>query len=157
MSFSKENYVARIANASPIQLIIINFEIIIDYINESKKYIKTKDKNFDFNIKKARQFLLELRSSLNMEYEISYNLMSIYNFLDSQLAKYLFNENIEIANSCIEILNIILESFKEIENQEENKDALMQNTHQIFAGLTYNKNGDLEEFIDTDTNRGFKA
>ena len=157
MSFSKENYVARIANASPLQLIIINFEIIIDYINASKKYIKTKDKNFDFNIQKARQFLLELRSSLNMEYEISFNLMAIYNFIDSQLAKYLFNENIEIADDCIKILNTILEGFKGIEEQEENKDSLMENTHQIFAGLTYNKNGTLEEFIDTDTNRGFKA
>lgn len=157
MSFSKEDYVARIATASPLQLIIINFEIIIDYINKSKKYIKTKDKNFDFNIQKARQFLLELRSSLNMEYEISFNLLAIYNFVDSQLAKYLFNENIEIANDCIKILNNLLEGFKAIEEQEENKSSLMENTHQIFAGLTYNKNGNLEEFIDTDTNRGFKA
>ncbi|MDE6181733.1 MAG: flagellar protein FliS, partial [Eubacteriales bacterium] len=80
MSFSKEDYVAKISSASPLQLVIINFEIIIDYINESKKYINTKDKNFDFNVKKSRQFLMELRSSLNMEYEISENLMSIYNF-----------------------------------------------------------------------------
>lgn len=157
MSFSKEDYVARIANASPLQLVIINFEIVIDYINESKNYIKIKDKNFDFNIQKARQFLLELRSSLNMEYEISFNLMSIYNFIDSQLAKYLFNENIEIADSCIKILNNILDGFKQIEGQEENKNSLMENTHQIFAGLTYNKNGNLEEFVDIDTNRGFKA
>ena len=157
MSFSKEDYVARIANASPLQLVIINFEIVIDYINESKNYIKTKDKNFDFNIQKARQFLLELRSSLNMEYEISFNLMSIYNFIDSQLAKYLFNENIEIADNCIKILNTVLDGFKQIEGQEENKNSLMENTHQIFAGLTYNKNGNLEEFVDIDTNRGFKA
>lgn len=157
MSFSKEDYVAKIANATPLQLVIINFEIIIDYINESKLYINTKEKNFDFNIQKARQFLLELRSSLNMEYELSANLMSIYNFVDAQLAKYLFNENIEIADDCIKILNNILDGFKQIKNEENEKQALMQNTQQIFAGLTYDKNGNLDEFIDTDLNRGFKA
>ncbi|MDE6357443.1 MAG: flagellar protein FliS [Eubacteriales bacterium] len=157
MSFSKKDYVAKISNASPLQLIIINFEIIIDYINESKQYIGTKNKNFDFNVKKSRQFLSELRYSLNMEYEISANLMSLYNFIDSQLAHYLFNEKIEIANHCINILNNILEGFKDIENKEEDKSSLMENTQQIFAGLTYDKKGNLEEFIDTDTNRGFKA
>lgn len=157
MSFSKKDYVAKISNASPLQLIIINFEIIIDYINESKQYIGTKNKNFDFNVKKSRQFLSELRYSLNMEYEISANLMSVYNFIDSQLAHYLFNEKIEIANHCINILNNILEGFKDIENKEEDKSSLMENTQQIFAGLTYDKKGNLEEFIDTDTNRGFKA
>ena len=128
MSFSKEDYVAKISNASPLQLIIINFEIIIYYINESKQYIGTKNKNFDFNVKKSRQFLSELRYSLNMEYEISANLMSIYNFIDSQLAHYLFNEKIEIANNCINILNNILEGFKGIENKEEDKSSLMENT-----------------------------
>lgn len=157
MSFSKKDYVAKISNASPLQLVIINFEIIIDYINESKQYIGTKNKNFDFNVKKSRQFLSELRYSLNMEYEISANLMSVYNFVDSQLAHYLFNEKIEIANHCINILNNILEGFKSIENKEEDKSSLMENTQQIFAGLTYDKKGNLEEFINIDTNRGFKA
>lgn len=157
MSFSKEDFVAKITNASPLELIIINFEIIISYVNESKNYIETKNKKFDFNVQKARQFLLELRSSLNMNVEISYELMSLYNFVDSQLAKYLFNENIKIADDCINILNNILAGFKQIENKHLDNQSLMENTQQIFAGLTYNKNGALEEFVDTDNNRGFKA
>lgn len=157
MCFSKEDYVAKISNASPLQLVIINFEIIMDYINESKKYIGTKNKNFDFNIRKARQFLMELRCSLNMNYEISANLMSVYNFVDASLAKYLFNENVKLADDCINILNNILGGFKGIEDTEKDKTSLMQNTHQIYAGLTYDKKGNLEEFIDTKSNRGFKA
>lgn len=157
MGFNKEDYVARISTASRLQLVIINFEIIIDYINESKNYIGTKSKEFDFNITKARQFLMQLICNLNMEYNLSYDLKNIYNFIDYELAKYLFNEKVEIANDCINILSEILNSFKYIEKNEKDKSPIMKTPTKIFAGLTYDKNGKLDEFVNTDINRGFKA
>lgn len=157
MKINKSDYVARISTASHLQLVIISFEIIIDYINNSKIYINTNNKNFDFNIRKARQFLADLKLSLNTDYEISNNLILIYNFLDQSLISYLFNEDIEIADDCIKILKNLLEGFSGIEDLEEDKSSIMENTHQIYAGLTYNKKGGLEEFIDNGENRGFKA
>ena len=70
MGINKQDYVAKIANASPLKLVVINFEIILDYLKESENTINN-EKEFDFNILKARQFLSELRASLDMQYEIS--------------------------------------------------------------------------------------
>lgn len=157
MSISKEEYVSRIASASPLRLVIINYEIILNYLEESKKYIDTTDIKFDFNIRKARQFLAELRSSLNKKYEISLYLLSLYNYIDKQLAMFLFNKNISYLEEVINILNNLLEGFNGIEDFEEDKSPIMENTQSIYAGLTYDKNGKLEEFVYTSKNRGFKA
>lgn len=156
MGINKQDYVAKIANASPLKLVIINFEIILDYLEQSKISIN-KDKEFAFNILKARQFLLQLRYSLNMKYEISKYLLTMYNYVDRQLAKFLFNKNLEELEEATKILKTIMSGFEGIKDQEKDKKAIMENTDTIYAGLTYGKNGKLEEFVDVKHNKGFKA
>lgn len=156
MNIDKNLYVNKITTATPIKLVIINYEIIIDYLNCALFYLNNNDnKNFEFNAKKARQFLSELRASLNMNYEISHFLMKIYNFLDKEIAFLIINKNKKHIYSCTKILKNLLAAWVNIE--DDNKDVVMENTEQIFAGLTYNKNGKLDEFINPDTKRGFMA
>nr|WP_317357390.1 flagellar protein FliS [uncultured Tyzzerella sp.] len=156
MAINKQDYVAKIATASPLKLVIINFEIIFDYIEESKKNINN-EKDFDFNIFKARQFLSELRGSLNMKYEISLQLLNMYNYVDKQLAIFLFSKKLEDLEAGTKVLKTIMSAFEEIEEQEKDKTAIMENTDAIYAGLTYGKNGQLQEFVDIRHNKGFKA
>lgn len=156
MKLSKEDYVARIASATPLQLVIINYEIILDYLDTAEKNIND-EKVFDFNLIKARDFLLELRTSLNMTYNISRNLMSLYNYVDQQLSYYKVNKNQEHLTECKKVLDELLEGWKAIEKDEKDKTPLMQNTEHLYAGLTYGKNGKLSEYVDTDSKRGFKA
>lgn len=158
MRLSTEDYVARIANASQLQLVIINYEIIIDYIKAAEKSAEENNKeDFNLAVEKSRAFLSELRNSLNMKYEISRNLMSLYNYVDRQLAYYTFNKKTKYSQECIKILSELLEGWKEIENNEEDKSPLMQNTQQLYAGLTYGRGGKLQEYVDVDNKRGFKA
>lgn len=159
MKVSTQDYVARISVASPLQLVIINYEIIIDYLNCSKHYINDKNaKNeFIFNINKARDFLGELRASLNMQYEISYYLMSLYNYVDKILAFSLFNKNLNYIDKAIFILEKLLNSWVKIQSDEEDKTPVMENVEHIFSGMTYNKNGTLNEYVDTNSERGFKV
>ncbi|WP_317366845.1 flagellar protein FliS [uncultured Tyzzerella sp.] len=156
MGINKQDYVAKIANASPLKLVIINFEIIFDYIEESKKNIDN-EKEFDFNILKARQFLSELRGSLDMQYEISSYLLTMYNYVDRQLAKFLFSKKIEDLKSGEDVLKTIMSGFEGIEENEKDKSSIMENTDTIYAGLTYGKDGRLQEFVDIKENKGFKA
>ena len=156
MGLNKQDYVAKIATASPLKLVIINFEIILDYLEESKKNIDNQ-KEFDFNILKARQFLGELRGSLNMKYEISTQLLTMYNYVDRQLAIFLFSKKLEDLEAGTKVLKTIMSGFEEIEEKEKDKNSIMQNTESIYAGLTYGRNGQLQEFVDTKHNRGFKA
>lgn len=156
MGINKQDYVAKIANASPLRLVIINFEIIFDYLEQSKQNIDN-EKEFDFNILKSRQFLSELRGSLDMQYEISSYLLTMYNYVDRQLAKFLFSKKIEDLEAGTKVLKTIMSAFEEIEHQEKDKSSIMENTDTIYAGLTYGKNGQLQEFVDIKHNKGFKA
>lgn len=156
MGINKKDYVAKIANASPLKLVIINFEIILDYLEESIKVINN-EKEFDFNILKARQFLSELRASIDMQYEISSYLLTLYNYADMKIARFLFSKNIDDLEPALKVLKNIMSGFEEIESKEEDKTAIMENTDSIYAGLTYGKDGKLNEFIDTNYNKGFKA
>ncbi len=154
MGIDKQKYVAKISKASPLNLVIINFEIILDYLEESRKNIDN-NKMFEFNILKARQFLLELRCSLDMQYEISSQLLTMYIYADKQIANFLFNKDLKYLDDAINVLKNIMSGFEQID--EEDKTSIMENTESIYTGLTYGKNGKLNEFVDIDHNKGFKA
>ncbi len=150
----KQSYVARISKASPLELVIINFELILEYLRESKESLGD-EKAFNMNIINARKFLTELRNSLNMKYEISYELMSLYNYVDKRISDFLFSEKLEDYDETVRILKTVMDGFLNIE--EEDKSPVMTNTDSIYAGLTYGKDGRLQEFVDIKTNKGFKA
>ena len=147
MSINKEEYVEKIATASPLRLVIINFEILFDYLEESKKTIND-DKSFDFNIFKARQFFFFFICSLDMQYEISSYLLTLYNYADRKIAKFLFSKNLKDLEDATNVLKNIMSGFEQIEDKEKDKTPIMENTDTIYAGLTYGKDGQLQEFID---------
>jgi flagellar protein FliS len=149
-----DEYVLRITNATPLQLVIINFEIIEDYINEAKT-VRDDEKKFSFNVQKAREFLREMKLSLNMEYEISRTFRSLYNYVDTLLAKFLFNKSDDTSNEALKILSELRGAWQEV--KEEDAKPVMENVQQLYAGLTYGRHGELNEYVDTGSNRGFKA
>lgn len=156
MAIDKQKYVTKVSSASPLKLVVINFEIIFDYLEESEKTIYN-EKEFQFNILKARQFLTELRVSLDMQYEISSYLLTLYIYVDRQLAKFLFSKDLNHLNDAKNILKTIMTGFEAIEDEEKDKSSLMENTETVYAGLTYGRDGKLEEFVDIKHNRGYKA
>lgn len=156
MRISTQDYVARIANANQIQLVLINYEIILDYLNAAKNSLDNKE-DMDFDLRKARQFLNELRLSLDMQYTISRYLMNLYIYVDGELAYCQFDYKISHIDEAVKVLSSLLESWREVEKNEKDKTPLMENTQQLYAGLTYSKDGSLNEYMDSDVNRGFKA
>lgn len=156
MRISPKDYVARIANASQLQLVIINYEIILDYLIAAKNSLDNKI-DFDFDLEKSRQFLNELRVSLDMQYTLSKYLLSLYIYIDQQIAYCQFNYDVKHIDEAVKILNTLLDSWKKIEIDENDKTPIMENTEQLYAGLTYGKDGNLNEYVDIKANRGFKA
>jgi len=151
-----EDYVAKIANATPLQLVIITYELILKYLDDAAECIDD-EKKFEFNLKKSRAFLDDLKNSLDMSYDISKNLMSLYNYVSQQISYYMFNKKTEYADEVKKVIAELLDGWKAIESEEQDKTPLMENTQQLYAGLTYNKSGKLSEYVETDTKRGFKA
>jgi flagellar protein FliS len=160
---NKNDYIARISNADPLQLIIINYDLILDYISLAKE-AKDCDVARE-NVSKAENCLRELAVTLNMDYTISKELIRIYIYINGLLVNSKIKLNTlkkEAANfyliEAAILLNDLLKGWRELETQGHvalGKRAY-DNPQQLYAGLTY-KNGKLTEFIDEDSKRGYKA
>ena len=156
MKLSKEDYVARISVASPLQLLIINYEIAIDFIDEAASKFNVDESLYELNIKNAQSAIIELISALDMNYELSKTLFQIYTFANKLLMTSLFSKSPEQLDVVKKMLSDLLLSWIEIQQTEESDPSLMQNSQKIYAGLTY-KHGKLEEFIDEDTSKGYSV
>lgn len=147
-----DDYKLRIINASALELTIITFELLIK--NMENAIINFEDNSeFEFDLKKSKKFLRELILALNMKEKISHELFDLYNYVNKILILQSFNKNKEELTSAIEIITNIKEGFDGIKDLSGT--PLMENTDNVYAGLTY-KNGQLSEYVNP-TNKGFKA
>ena len=157
------DYTARIINANPLELVIITYELIDGHLKSALG--KNELEAMKHDILKARQFLSELVASLDIEYDISKELMSIYIYANKLLVESELKislEKLEQAkekiSEAVEILDKLGEGWRTIKRtaDPDESDKPMKNTQHLYAGLTY-KDGKLTEFVDDDGNRGFKA
>lgn len=72
--------------ASPEELVMMLYNGIIRFVNEAKQAIDDKNIERAHNsITRAQDIVLELMSTLDMQYDISKNLYSIYEYLSRRL------------------------------------------------------------------------
>ena len=157
------DYTARIINADPLELVIITYELIDGYLGSAINENDPED--MKYYILKARQFLSELVASLDVEYDISKDLMSIYIYanklmVESELKINMgrFDEAKEKLAETAEIMDKMGEAWRTIRSTtcQDDENKSMKNAEQLYAGLTY-RDGKLTEFVDVDSNRGYRA
>lgn len=153
---SKYNdYITRITEANKYELNIITFELCINYINDAIEFIESDENAFSRNVETALSFLREIMVSLDLSYEISYELLEIYLYVNKLLIEGNIKKNKQNLLDAVYMLTNIKDGFLMIENTDDEK--VMKNTSKVFAGLTYGRDGSLSEYIDNSPNRGFKA
>ena len=88
----------RISQSNKTQIVVVTFEIIINYIDSALEAMhKDKTDDFVFNVKKARQFVNQLSTSLDFRYGIAVELMNLYLFANDCLLKSeLRKQNVEL-------------------------------------------------------------
>lgn len=147
-------YANRVACASRSELIVIMYEVTKNYILSAEEALKNGDEaSFKNNLKKAKQFINELNTSLNMEYKISYDLMSLYMFMNRTLVNAIFKKDDRDLMSVVDMLDKLREAFTVVSSQDTSG-PVMQNVQTVYAGLTYSK-GNLNETYDLQNNRGY--
>ncbi len=155
-----ENQTARIANATPVQLIEITYDLIVDYIQQAKDALQQNKENiFKARVEKAQQLLMNLAESLDMSYEISYEIMPLYLYVNKLLIHSTIQKKNEPLEQSEKILNNLLVAWREVAKQKSNdQNPVLENTQQIYAGLTYGK-GTLNETVLDPNNkkRGIQA
>lgn len=151
----KKEFQRKITQANKTQLVVIIYEMILIYIDDAlEAYQKLDKKVFAFNLNMARKCIWELRGNLDFEYSLSKNLYSIYNFMDREFAKDIFgckNDNLLEIRLMISKLH---DSYEKLSKEDTSK-PLMENSEEVYAGITYGRGTLNETSSFKNMNRGF--
>lgn len=140
-----KDFSVRIAQASKTQLVVITYEIITKYLEEAEKCYDEGDMDkFKFNIKKAKQFVNELQSNLDFNYRLSFELMSLYLFINKCLVRASVRKSTENLKECKNIINSLKDAFEKVALTDK-RGAAMPNGEQVYVGLTYGKGSTINE------------
>ncbi len=150
------DYSLKISQSSRTGLIVIMYEMAVKYIDDGVLALKSDNvSEYRTNLKRAKSVINELVSILDMKYEISYQLRNIYVFMIKALVRADIrketDELVRIREMLLELRKAFIEAGK-----NDNSGAVMQNTQQVYAGLTYSRTS-LNENMYSDVNRGYKV
>lgn len=150
----KQQFTLRISQANSTELIVILYEMLLCYIDESKEALITGDEGeFKEAVRKSRGCLNELMASLNMDYEISKELWQLYIFCIKRLARAEVKKDGAILDEIIRIIKPLHKAYREIAVQNT-QGPVMNNSQRIYAGLTYGRDTLTENMADQSANRG---
>ncbi|HHX61336.1 MAG TPA: flagellar protein FliS [Epulopiscium sp.] len=148
---------SQVANATRGQLLKITYDLLLESLDNIKKYGKEKaEKEFGAEIGRSRQILQELIDTLDFKQEISQGLLRIYVYINGLLIKSLMVYDASHIDEAKGLINQLLEGWDGAIANDPKSVKVMDNAQQVYAGLTYGKN-DLNESILDNNNRGFKA
>ncbi len=149
-----KDYGVKVTQASRTGLIVIMYEITIKYLSDACERFNAGDiEEFRLNLRKAKSFINELSASLDMRYPVSGNLFSLYMFMNNALVRADIRRDISETERIIIMLKKLQTAFAEA-GKEDSSGPMMENTQQVYAGLTYSKSS-LNENMYLDENRGF--
>jgi len=153
----KQQFTLRISQANSTELVVILYEMLLCYIDESKAALDTGDVGeFKEAVRKSRGCLNELMASLHMEYEISKQLLQLYIFCIKRLARAEYKQDGVILDEIIRIIKPLHKAYREISVQNT-QGPVMNNSQRIYAGLTYSRDTLTEDMTDQSSNRGIYA
>lgn len=151
-----KDFTKRVSQANKTDLVVIQYDIILQSIEDAKRlYSLEKTNSYYKAIDLAINFVNELISTLDFNYQISIDLFNLYRNVN----EYLIIAKIKKDATYLSIPCLIMESLRKAFvhiSREDNQEAIMKNTQQVYAGLTYGKANLNEHFLEK-YNRGFKA
>jgi len=169
----KSAYMVRIAQANPIDLVVINFEIIRDYLTNALNTIgDLKNGNswesleikelYQSNLQKAKSGLDTLIESLAFDVPMSFDFYEIYKYIYKHLSDVAFASNKSAAHAAVtdslELIEILLEGWRDVATGVAKElPPVATIAPKVYSGLTYGKDGQAQEYIEEDSNRGYMA
>lgn len=151
-------FATRITQASKSELIVILYEMILEEFLEAREAYELKDlSSFDKELKRAQKYVNELIVALDFKYKVSYDLLSLYLYVNKRVITAIIKRNPESLDSAQSVLNKLLVGFDGV-SKGDTSGPMMRNTQQLYAGLTYGRGKLNEVYIDpSNGNRGFIA
>lgn len=149
-------FTVKISQANKTGLIVIMYEMAIKYIDDGMMALENNNiEEYRVNLKRSKAVINELTSVLDMTQLISYELRSLYVFINNVLVRADIRVETEELVRVREMLVKLANSFRRIK-KDDKSGPVMENTQQLYSGLTYSKTS-LNEDMYGDVNRGFKV
>lgn len=153
----KREFCRRIAQASKTEVIVIMYEIVLTYVKEAEDELMQsgnwENKNREaylFSIKKARDFVNQLASSLDMRFPVSYQLINLYDYVRRCLIQAETGRENEICQQKLSEVTKTIEklhaAFAEV-SQKDQSGSMIENSKKVYAGLTYGPRSQLNEIV----------
>lgn len=153
----KKDFTRRIAQANPVSMITILYDMTLTYLEDAKTaFAEKRERDFTQEIHRAQDCLMELLSSLTMKYEPAPALRELYLYMHRELAKAIISFSKEKLVQPEHIVKRLRDAYLELE-KTGSFEPVMDNAQQIYAGLTYGKNSLIESLAQPVNNRGFLA
>lgn len=150
-------FTLRITNANRTQMVAILYEIGIEYLEDAKAALMSKDiDKFTDELHRFRGVLRELMNSVNTESETGRAFMSLYIFAGKEVTTSFLNKDSEPLNHIISMFNKMKDAY-ELAGEKDQSGPVMTNTESVYSGFTYNKNLVNENLNNQDLSRGFLA
>lgn len=149
-------FATRVTAASKSELIVILYEMTLTELTEARKAYESGDiAAFEKELKAAHKYVNELLIPLDYHYRVSYDLASLYLFVNKRIITAIIQRKPDTLDSAESILKKLLVGFEGVSRQDDSK-PMMRNTQQLYAGLTYGKGTLNETYIDSGyKNRGY--
>ena len=137
----------RIAESSKTELIVITYDIILNYIETAQEsYNNSNLEDVVFNLQKAKQFVNNLSSCLDFRYSIAHDLLRLYIYINNCLLKDIIKREPQNADNIKGIISKLRESYQEISPLDKSG-KVMKNSEQVYVGYTYGKTSTLNEVV----------
>ncbi|HHV09711.1 MAG TPA: flagellar protein FliS [Clostridiales bacterium] len=151
-------FTARVTQASRSELTVILYEMILAELTEAQEAYGQGDlPGFEKELKRAQKYVSELMATLDYKYTISYDLMSLYLYVNKRIITAVMKREPEPIKSAQSVLQKLLTGFEGVSRQDKSG-PMMKNTQKVYAGLTYGRGMLNETSLDPSTKgRGFIA
>ena len=152
-------YTRRITSANKSELIVIIYDIIEENLTLAEEaLLEGNRETCKKELKQAVSFVKELLVNLDMNYEVSRNLASLYIYVSRCLNFALVSGKKEEIEAARKVVVKLGKSFREVAKTDKSE-SVMENAQQIYAGMTYGKGLNLDETLINPAfeNRGFRA
>ena len=156
----KEYYTKRIAQAGPVGLVALNFELTLDFLQKARKMYDKDMEQCRHLITRAREGIENLIQSLDFDVQVSFELYEIYKHVYGLLCDVQqSSDEKKVARVLDEVINIIenlTKQWRELADKTVEEPLETEGIPKIYAGLTYDKDGKATEYVD-ESSGGFRA
>ena len=153
----QKDFARRIAQANKTELVVITYDIILEETDNAKAALAAGNtEEARAALKSAQKFLGELMSVLDYRYALSKRLLNLYEYVQRMLVSSDIAGEDRGLDGAKNVIAGLRRAFAEIAPGDESG-AVMENSQNVYAGLTYGRGSLNEMNLSDGSNRGFLA